>query len=187
MEQEFESYLNLSDNLRRGYAASLLPVNENWNLLLSEVMEDRIPEFLKVIYSRVAGTRYEVKDQSLMDFIPGYLLIHVEEYSKAYSTLKKILKGFDIEETFYPILRNYSSDFYALKKETNEIYTIYHDDYEINLIHNAPIDFLNTLIANYEKEVYFLDDDGYLDYDMDMEYEVARQTNPGIEYWDEEE
>jgi len=61
-----------------------------------------------------------------------------------------------------------------------------HDDAEINVLYNNPLDFLETLVQNYKKEVYFLDEDGFLDYNPDNEYAVAAEMNPEIEFWKEE-
>lgn len=182
MLDQFKKYLEQSATLRTQYTESLLPMNTNWKQELNGIMEN-IPKFLEVIYSTVGGTKYEVSNQSLMDFIPGYLLIHIDEYQKNYNDLKNILINYDIDDDFYPILRNYSSDFIALKKDTHEIYTILHDDTDIELIHENPFDFLLTLNNNYERNVYFLDNEKYLDYDMDKEYQIAREFNPSVEFW----
>ena len=120
-----------------------------------------------------------------MDFIPGYLLIHILEYEKSYNQLRSMLNNRNIKRTFYPVLRNYSSDFIVLDADSQEIYQIFHDDDEVYLIHKNSMNFLKTINAFYSEKVYFVDGDGYLDYDSALEYEIGAINNPGIEYWEE--
>lgn len=70
MEELFELFLEQSEKLRNGYRASLLPITDNWSQILSSDIGE-IPEILKVIYSRVSGTEYEIENQMYMDFLPG--------------------------------------------------------------------------------------------------------------------
>jgi len=184
MEKEFGEYIELSDSLRKGYKGSLLPITIGWSLILKEIVEE-IPVLFEVIYSKYSGTYYEIKNQRLMDFVPGYLLIHILEFKKNFEDLESILNSKNIKEKFLPILRNYSSDFYALNVNTNEVFLIFHDDDEIDLIHKTPADFLLTLKKNYEEHVYFLDEDGFLDYDEDLEFEVGNKYNQDIDFWNE--
>lgn len=182
MEQQFILYLQQSDKLRSGYYTSLLPIYNNWEVKLKEVMNE-IPELFKIIYSRISGTKYEINNQIFMDFVHGFLLIHILEYHQNYLDLNKITKDFETKGIFYPIVRNYSSDFIAMDKNLNKIYLIYHDDPQIYLIHNDANKFLETLNENYKQNVYFLDQDGYLDYDQELEYKVAKEINKNIEFW----
>lgn len=71
MEQQFILYLQQSDKLRSGYYTSLLPIYNNWEVKLKEVMNE-IPELFKIIYSRISGTKYEINNQIFMDFVPGF-------------------------------------------------------------------------------------------------------------------
>lgn len=185
MEKELDDYIYISDHLRMGYKNSLLPINRNWSAILNTTLGD-VPELLKIIYAKYSGTHYEIENQKFMDFVPGYLLIHISEYKKNFDELKAILNSKGIQGKFAPILRNYSSDFYAIEIRTGTIYLIFHDDEEIDLIHQGSDDFIYTLNKNYEEKVYFLDEDGFLDYDADLEYVVARKYNEGIEFWEEE-
>ena len=185
MEELFELFLEHSENLRSGYRASLLPVTDNWSEILGSDIGE-IPELLKIIYSRVSGTEYEIENQMYVDFLPGYLLVHIREYAEAHKQLRNLLDNLGISEEYLPILRNYSSDFIAIKKDSEEIFEVLHDETEIFLIHKTPLDFLKTINAFYSENVFFTDEDNYLDYDEDLQYEVARKYNPGVEFWVEE-
>lgn len=50
-------------------------------------------------------------------------------------------------------------------------------------MHNSVELFLETIIAFYHKDVFYLDEDGYLDYDFEKEGLIGAAYNPDIEYW----
>ena len=182
MEDLFIAFLQRSEKLRPGYVNSLGKATS-----LPEVIYDvRYPELLKVIYQQVSGTKSNIIDQKYMDFIPGYYLIHIDEYGDSLELQKQIVEEFS-DKRLIPILRNYSSDFVSLDVDSGSIYLVYHDDDEIYKIYENGSNFLQTLTAFYEQKVYFLDNDNYLDYDADLEYTVAHHLNPSIDYWAEQE
>ena len=53
-------------------------------------------------------------------------------------------------------------------------------------IHNSPQKFFETVYEFYKQNVYFLDADGYLDYDFNIEGIVGSNLNPDISYWTNE-
>lgn len=182
MEKEIsnliDEFINLSDELRPGYASSIAKNSESLLVL---------PDSLKLLYSKVSGTYYEIEDQQLMDFLPGYLLIRDDEYDNFMKSIKEMVP--EGEDEYYPFLVNYSSDFYALKvSKGNEcgVFLIEHDGDEPTKIHDSFEDFLRTIIACYQEKIYFLDDDGYLDMDFDGEQLIGQKYNPGIDYWFED-
>lgn len=181
IKELFKKFLELSDSLRNNYSNSL-EINDD-----EELNGNGIPDVLSPIYSKVKGTLYEVKNQSLMDFIPGFLLIHKSEYREFKSKMTKMLS--ESKDSYFPFLVNYSSDFYALKVENRidkGVFLINHDELNPIKIHDSFEAFFETIIAFYEKQVYFLDEDGYLDMDFDKEEEVAQELNPEIPFWFEE-
>jgi hypothetical protein len=50
-------------------------------------------------------------------------------------------------------------------------------------MHNTGEDFLRTISAFYVYDVYFLDEDNYLDYDLEKEGIIGAKLNQGIDYW----
>lgn len=52
-------------------------------------------------------------------------------------------------------------------------------------MHNSVELFLKTIIAFYLKNVFYLDRDGFLDYDFEREGIIGAEYNPGIDYWTE--
>ncbi|MEY8607133.1 SMI1/KNR4 family protein [Muribaculaceae bacterium Isolate-039 (Harlan)] len=173
-----DEFISLSDELRPGYSLSIAKDKES-SLIL--------PESLNILYSKVSGTYYEIEDQRLMDFLPGYLLIRDAEYESFTQSVKEMIPNG--EDKYYPILVNYSSDFYALKVsegKENGIFLIEHDADGPTKIHHSFEDFLRTIIACYKEKIYFLDDDGYLDMDFDEEQLIGQKYNPDIDYWFED-
>lgn len=173
-----DEFISLSDELRPGYSLSIAKDKES-SLIL--------PESLDILYSKVSGTYYEIEDQRLMDFLPGYLLIRDAEYESFTQSVKEMIPNG--EDKYYPILVNYSSDFYALKVsegKENGIFLIEHDADEPTKIHHSFEDFLRTIIACYKRKIYFLDDDGYLDMDFYEEQLIGQKYNPDIDYWFED-
>lgn len=182
MKELLEEFFKLSDKVRPNYSKSLgkssgLP-------LITKFDVNSYPLFLDTIYTSVQGTLRDIEDQKLMDFIPGYYLIHESQLEDSLKIQNKILDGFSSKKLI-PFLANYSSDFISIDINTGQIYYVYHDEDEIYLAYNKPLDFFKTIIEHYKRNVFFLDEDGYLDYDEDLESEIASKINPNIEFWKE--
>ena len=173
-----DKFLSLSDKLRPKFSASLGASNEvQANSIL--INGKPLPLFLREIYLRVEGTRSGITEQSLMDFLPGYRLIHAQELVSNFETCSKI----EGSGNYLPFLANYSSDFICWKD--GEIFEFAHDRPSPCLVHKTEASFFDTICDFYAKGVYFLDEHGYLDYDFDQERIVGTSINPGITYWQE--
>ncbi len=180
MKDLFKEFLELSDRLRLNYSNSLglslgLPK-------LNIVDKNNYPLILDTIYSIVQGTLRDIENQVLMDFIPGYYLIHQSQLINNLEKQNEILKSIS-DKKLIPFLANYSSDFISVEIETGKIYYIYHDDNELYLGYSTSLLFLKTIVEHYKKNVFFLDDDGYLDYNPDLEIQISSKINPEIEFW----
>ena len=182
----FKEFLTLSSQLRPEYLVSLGKETNNWMKELSHIDNDT-PELYKAIYGTVSGTKRSIKEQSLMDFIPGYRLIHIQELLQEKEKIENILGTDSLEgEKVFPILTNYSSDYVCNYRDqwgTEKICSLFHDDGTLIVMNNSPKRFLETICEFYKKKVYFLDQDGYLDYDMEKEAYLGSIFNPGVEYW----
>ena len=60
-----------------------------------------------------------------------------------------------------------------------------HDYGDLVVMYDSPEKFLETLCEFYKQEVYFLDEEGYLDCDLVTEGEVGAALNPDAKYWSE--
>ncbi|MBW4082052.1 hypothetical protein [Paenibacillus sp. S150] len=186
----FQEYLKLSAVLRPGYIAGLGGGEEaEASAAISGIVPDA-PELLQVIYSRVSGTGSDEEEPSLIEFIPGYRLIHIREYEQEIKVLRSILeaKGYSGGGTVLPVLTNCGSDFicyFQSEDGTERICDLLHAYGDLAVMYNSPEKFLETLCEFYRQEVYFLDEEGYLDCDLVLEGEVGASLNPEAEYWSE--
>ncbi|CAM4389108.1 hypothetical protein [Paenibacillus typhae] len=185
---QFREYLELSAGFRPDYIASLGNSAEGSKAITDIAPE--APELLKVIYGQVAGTSSEEEEPSLIEFIPGYRLIHIAEYAQEMQVLTSILeeKGHSAGGRVYPVLTNYGSDFICLwqREDGSEVICDLLNDFgDLVVMYNSPEKFLETLCEFYKQEAYFLDEEGFLDCDLIKEGEIGTELNPGAQYWSE--
>lgn len=187
LEKLFKDALKLSEQLRPQYPKSLGNKSNNWENVFKQ-LNVLTPELFRTIYSNVSGTKRDITEQTLMDFTPGYRLIHISEFIQDRDTLKNIItdESFITNEIVLPILTNYSSDYICYyKKNTGEelVCSVMSDFGELIVMYSSPEKFLETICEFYKQGVYFLDSDGYLEYDMSKEGVVGSEINSGIKYW----
>ncbi|UQZ34892.1 SMI1/KNR4 family protein [Paenibacillus sp. PK3_47] len=188
LARQFDEFLRLSAELRPDYIASLGEA-EGGGTSIGILVPDA-PELLQVIYSRVSGTSSDEEEPSLIEFLPGYRLIHVNEYTQEIEVLNGILKekGQQVDGTILPILTNYGSDFICYHRSadgTERVCDLLHDYGDLVVMYDSPEKFLETLCEFYKQEVYFLDEEGFLDCDLVKEGEVGAALNPEAVYWSE--
>ena len=191
MEKELlDEFISLSDKMRCGYKSSLGIPHREWEQLLTNINRP-IPKIYREIYSTFAGTPRDIKEQKLMDFIPGYRLIHIEELDVEYNTFMRMVGSDAICENqieiVIPLLADYASNYicYVKKQDNTEAIFGYSTDEGFVGMHKSLEKFFETIIAFYKEDVYFLDDDGFLDYDFEKAGAIGGRLNPGIEYWTE--
>lgn len=188
LSAQFQTYLELSAELRPNYTASL-GTSTKGSAAITDLVPDA-PDLLKVIYSHVAGTSSGEEEPSLIEFIPGYRLIHITEYEQEMQVLAGILeeKGHTGGGQIFPLLTNYGSDFiccYRSEEGKEVICDLLHDYGDLVVMYDSPEKFLETLCEFYKQEAYFLDEEGYLDCDLVKEGEIGAELNPGAKYWSE--
>ena len=135
-----------------------------------------------VYYNKVSGTPRQCKREGLIDFLPGFRLPHLREWPAAYEAFK-LVHG----EQWLPLLFDGDKGYYAVNRTTDEVAISFLDEFAfIDTVSLNAFNFLQTLVANYERKVYSVDRYGLLDYDERREGEVAREINPDVDYWMEE-
>ena len=183
-----EEYIKLSEELRSGYEYSLGGKKPEWQKLIKNIYED-IPPLFYEIYSRWSGTIRNIENQKYMDFVPGYRLIHIEELNKEYENLTQLLESDDTceeqMEIIIPFLADCASSYicYVRTWSKNEYIYIYSIEEGLSCMHSSIKAFLDTIIAFYANGVYFLDKDGFLDYDYEQEGIIGMKYNNDIQYW----
>ncbi|MEK3702399.1 hypothetical protein NYE33_36005 [Paenibacillus sp. FSL R10-2199] len=189
LTHKFQEFLELSAQLRPGYTASLGKAPAGGSAAISEYAPE-VPPLLQAIYDTVVGTGSSEEDPSLVEFIPGYRLIHIREYGQEVALLSGILleKGYAGGGVVLPLLTNYGSDFicyYRSEDGVERVCDLLHDYGDLVTMYDSPEKFLETLCEFYKQEVYFLDEEGYLDCDLVTEGEVGAALNPDAKYWSE--
>lgn len=180
--------ISLSDKMRCGYKSSLGISHQAWEQVLTNITRP-VPEIYREIYSTFAGTLRDIKEQKLMDFIPGYRLIHIDELEAECNTFMRMVGSDAIcknqMETATPLLADYASNYicYVKKQDNTEAIFAYSLDEGFVEMHRSLEKFLETIIAFYKENVYFLDNDGFLDYDFEKAGIIGERLNPGIKYW----
>ncbi len=181
MKNLFDEYLRLSESVRRGYVATLGQPDPAALSVLEEAVGGEVPALLQTIYTTVEGTNVNEVEDSLFDFIPGFQLIHLHDWAKEYRLLKE-----EFGKDFLPVLAGEEGAYYALDAATGEVLILFLDEFKLqDVIFEDAEHFLQTIIANYNEKVYFVDEDGWLDFDDDEEVRVARRLNPNVSYWEE--
>ena len=172
-------FLCKSEKLRNGYVKSLETVDENFSEKWLKHFS-YIPTFFEEIYSVCNGTRQDISEQKFFDFLPGYRLMQVDEILSYY---EQTFKSFSEYDKIIPFLTDYSRCCYAYAVNKGKECIVLLTDEGIELIHSKISDFWDTIVAFYDENVYFLDEDGYLSYDYDMEGEIGKKYNKDISYW----
>lgn len=188
LKQLFLKYLALSEQTRHGYVESLNEADVDWQSKLTKII-DPIPELLQVLYGTCQGTHRTIVNQTHMDFVPGYRLIHIDELYEEYIALHTMITKQECQAShiacIIPILSDDASNYicYAKQKDGKECIFDYATEDGLLLMHPTIQSFFETLTAFYEQHVYFLDEDGYLDYDFEKEGILGKKYNPDTTYW----
>lgn len=177
----FKTFISKSEELRKGYVKSLEPADEDFQKKWLKRFS-HIPAFFEEIYGVCNGTKRDISEQIYFDFLPGYRLMQTDEIINTYEQFFKECPEYD---PVIPFLTDYSGCYYAYAKDNDRECIILISDGELEEIHFDVDDFWTTVIAFYDEGVYFLDEDGYLDYDLEKESEAGKKYNPKISYWSE--
>ena len=182
IQQLFDRYLALSEARRKGYTESLGLPDPEATQKMELAAGTPLPALLVYIYNKVSGTPRQCKREDFIDFIPGFRLPHLREWSAAYEALK-LVHGAE----WLPLLHDGERGYYAINRTTDEVAITFLDEFAfIDTVSLNSINFMQTLVANYERKVYSVDRYGLLDFDERREGEVAREINPDVDYWMEE-
>lgn len=175
----FEIFLCKSEKLRNGYLKSLEAVDLNFSIKWLEHFA-YIPTFFEEIYSVCNGTKKNISEQIYFDFLPGYRLMQVDEILNSYEMkFKRCL----VYEKIIPFLTDYSGCYYAYAINKGKECIVLLTDEGIELLHSEISNFWDTILAFYDENVYYLDEDGFLSYDYEKEGEIGKKYNNDIKYW----
>lgn len=190
IDKYLTKYLLLSEKVRNGYIQSLGVAHSDWKEKMS-FLSDKIPEMIIAFYSQVEGTYEIIEKNEYLDFIPMYRLIHIDELEKEYCTLINMLKEEGIEkkklgiEVIVPFLADVSNAYicYARTFDQKEQIVFYYPTEGLHIMHDNIEAFFQTHIACLESGAYYLDEDGYLEFDIKKEHEIGKRYNLNVDYW----
>lgn len=142
---------------------------------------DSFPLQFSFMYSSVAGTRQSIEDQSLMDIVPGLRLIHRDEIKEEIARFKLFYSEL---ENHIPFLADDSSCYVSLNTDDGGVYRVA-KEYGTSKVANSIEEYWNTIFTCYNEGAFYLDSEGYLDFDFEKEGEIGKRINPECEYWSE--
>ena len=145
----------------------------------SATTDASVPSVLSNMYRIVTGTPASIDDQSVMDIIPGLRFIH-------YAELKNEIRLFSDMYTnlvsHVPFLADYSSCYVTVDTSDGAVYRVA-PEYGTSKVAQSLDSFWETVLACYQNKAFFLDDEGYLDFDFEAEGQVGLRLNPNCAYW----
>ncbi|MEO3945444.1 SMI1/KNR4 family protein [Gorillibacterium sp. CAU 1737] len=189
LADRFQQLLSLAQEQRPDYPASLgSPPESGQELLRKAAGEGEIPDLLSTLYRQVSGTRRSIPEQHLMDFLPGYRLIHITELLQETQRARETLleEGDCPPARVIPFLANYSGDFYCVVLDdtgAEKICVLTNLEGELEEWSASPAEFLETVSAFYREGAFTVDADGFLEVDFDKVDEIGQRINPDSPYW----
>jgi len=142
---------------------------------------DDVPSPLASIYGSVDGTEQGTEFQTAVDIVPGFRLIHRRELQEEIALFHQTYTGI---ENFIPFLADGSSCYIALNDSDGSVVRVA-QEYGLSRVAANLEDFWATVLACYQEGAYFLDDEGFLDYDFEGEGDIGLRINPDCSYWSE--
>lgn len=204
MKMNFKTILEVVDKQRNGYINTLSPQKNDWNIKLDENY-NFIPKLFNQIYDVCDGTPISEENTIFFDLLPSYRLLsiseiidfknsymysiideyvdeYVDEYIEDYIDTNTVINNKN-NMTIIPFLCDLSSSYICYFK-LDDFENIVSFTAEEGIVNMYEVDsFFETVYECYSNEIYFLDEDGFLDCDYDKESEIAHKLNPKSEFW----
>jgi hypothetical protein len=178
-EKIFDALLVEAEKLRPGFQSSL----GDGDLTLVARVDHRLPNVIKAIYDKIYGTKHDPEQQVFFDFIPGFRLVDI---LGLVGGVNKYMQASSDGGYKYCMFENYSNDFvvfeYDADNNSTGVFKLRNDD-DQELICDTDIVFFEMILSLYKEKAYFVDSDGFLDYDFDKEGMIGKKFNPSVEYW----
>ncbi|MDE7329819.1 MAG: hypothetical protein K2N30_01815 [Clostridia bacterium] len=184
-EYGFERFLKLSEEMRNGYIDSLNKPENGWEKKFKTKFKT-VPSLFSEIFNSCGGTDSEQEAQELFDFIPGYRLMTPTEILETYENIQKFYNSDNEYDSIIAFLQDFSGNFIALAKSGNneQIVSLVPEE-GVVVMHDTVEAFWKTIVKFYTEKVYYIDEDGYLSSDFDLEGEIGAEINEGVDFWNE--
>lgn len=187
IRQELDAILRHLEKLRRPVVDELRPGLQCAALeVRTRTLQIALPEELKELYRWRDGT--EIRKGSLLDdlhFFPGYYLMSLDDALTSYELFQDDPRW---DHTWFPVFANGGGDFYAVVTCQQECGTrsvpvvgflFGEPDHEIE--YECLTAMISCLSVCFEKEIFFVSAEGYLEADDDRQFQVDQNFNASLD------
>ncbi|MFP4365423.1 MAG: SMI1/KNR4 family protein [Spirochaetia bacterium] len=145
-----------------------------------------LPGEVVSLFLTINGTKRK-RGQILDDiqFFPGFYLLSIGEAVEIYTSISSDPRW---SNSWFPIFANGGGDFYCAvcdninKKNAPILGYILGEEEQIVEYLNLDA-MLKTIAECFELRAYYVDEQGFLEINDDLEKEIAKKNNPGIDRW----
>ena len=174
MELLLAEIIRLAEEKRPGFAHAI-----GYRGGASATEPREVPIAVHPLYAVARGTPRTISEQHLMDIVPGFRLIHLSEIEAVSRDLRRTWPELPAH---VPFLADYGGCYYLVDSLSGAV--LYLDPHDgVATVARSLNRFLQTVHRCYVEEAYFLDADGYLDYDETQVHRIGASMNPGCEHW----
>ncbi|MBB2974948.1 hypothetical protein FHX49_000489 [Microbacterium endophyticum] len=142
-------------------------------------------EELEQLYRWRNGTSATVASLDDIQIFPGYSFLSIEE---AVANYRVFLADRRWVEGWFPVFANGGGDFYFVDLKAAQSRAVRHfciDELEYPPEFLSLSAMIQTLAECFERGVFFVDPNGYLEMDDQAFIELAAEMNPDVAYWRE--
>lgn len=164
------------DLLQNGIPEDQLKEKTQW-------MTHSLPKELLCLYKWRNGI--EALEGTVLDklhFIPGFYFLSVEEATQVYELHNKTKRW---NPRWFSIFANGGGDYYVVEcrnRDKSPVISTTIDD-EPKVVYASIRAMLQTFAECYRERAYYVDDDGCLEIVDELEAEISRKHNSGVQYW----
>lgn len=118
-----------------------------------------------------------------VQLFPGYYML---SSTKSVETIEILRRVAEWDPTWFPILKDAGGWYFVqqISDGGDGPVIFFMPSYgEIALVYASVADMFHTIAEAYDRAIIFVDAEGYLEMDDDQYRALARELNPGIEYW----
>jgi len=140
-------------------------------------------EHVEVLYAWRDGTRTAGLTLDDIQIFPGFYLLSLQD---AIANYRAFLPDPRWSPGWLPLFANGGGDFYLVDLGDQSSGSVRHfriDESEHPIEYRSLVDMVATLAAGFDRGVFFVDKDGYLEMDDLRFAAVAAELNPNVPWW----
>ncbi len=178
MKKIFDNIISWLENHNRNVLLNHLL--DGSDIVYNKILKDtglKIPNELVELYKICQGSAIKTGDKlDDFHFFPGFYFIPIERAIFFYNNYKDDKRW---NKNWFPIFANGGGDFYCVNCSDEDKSPIieFMLDYDIEVVHESVTNMLKTIDTCYKNEIYYLDDENYLEMDYDKEEIIRKKIN----------